>query len=282
MAVPILKMWKHYFENPDEGMGSSYERIMLNEKLFSVAKLFKVKKILEAPIFGFTGLSGINSLGLALENYELTLIDHDENRIEMVKDIWNDFDLHPEILFSKDYDKLDFEDRYFDMSWNFSALWFVKNIDLFLEELTRVTDKVIFLSVPNQSGIGYLTQKYSGREDMKKYLIEKNIIPKNVKQIMKELGWVLIDHKFIDCPPWPDIGMAKEDFLKKFHLGFLNQFLPKKEKDKDILSILKYYRGQDKDFKANMLKLSELEKRAPYFFKKFWSHHQYMIFIRGN
>ncbi len=282
MAVPILKMWKHYFENPDEGMGSSYERIMLNEKLFSVAKLFKVKKILEAPIFGFTGLSGINSLGLALENYELTLIDHDENRIEMVKDIWNDFDLHPEILFSKDYDKLDFEDRYFDMSWNFSALWFVKNIDLFLEELTRVTDKVIFLSVPNQSGIGYLTQKYSGREDMKKYLIEKNIIPKNVKQIMKELGWVLIDHKFIDCPPWPDIGMAKEDFLKKFHLGFLNQFLPKKEKDKDILSILNYYRGQDKDFKANMLKLSELEKRAPYFFKKFWSHHQYMIFIRGN
>ncbi len=282
MAVPILKMWKHYFENPDEGMGSSYERIMLNEKLFSVAKLFKVKKILEAPIFGFTGLSGINSLGLALENYELTLIDHDENRIEMVKDIWNDFDLHPEILFSKDYDKLDFEDRYFDMSWNFSALWFVKNIDLFLEELTRVTDKVIFLSVPNQSGIGYLTQKYSGREDMKKYLIEKNIIPKNVKQIMKELGWVLIDHKFIDCPPWPDIGMAKEDFLKKFHLGFLNQFLPKKDKDKDILSILNYYRGQDKDFKANMLKLSELEKRAPYFFKKFWSHHQYMIFIRGN
>ncbi len=282
MAVPILKMWKHYFENPDEGMGSSYERIMLNEKLFSVAKLFKVKKILEAPIFGFTGLSGINSLGLALENYELTLIDHDENRIEMVKDIWNDFDLHPEILFSKDYDKLDFEDRCFDMSWNFSALWFVKNIDLFLEELTRVTDKVIFLSVPNQSGIGYLTQKYSGREDMKKYLIEKNIIPKNVKQIMKELGWVLIDHKFIDCPPWPDIGMAKEDFLKKFHLGFLNQFLPKKDKDKDILSILNYYRGQDKDFKANMLKLSELEKRAPYFFKKFWSHHQYMIFIRGN
>ena len=100
MAVPILKMWKHYFEDPDEGMGSSYERIMLNQKIFSVAKLFKVKKILEVPIFGFTGLSGINSLGLALENYDLTLIDHDEDRIEMVKKVWDEFNLYPEILFS--------------------------------------------------------------------------------------------------------------------------------------------------------------------------------------
>ena len=60
------------------------------------------------------------------------------------------------------------------MSWNFSALWFVKDLKKFLYELTRVTDKVIFLSVPNRSGIGYLTQKYSGKKDMKKYLIEKN------------------------------------------------------------------------------------------------------------
>ncbi len=281
MAVPILKMWKNYFENPDEGMGSSYERIMLNQKLFSVAKLFKVKKILEVPIFGFTGLSGINSLGLALKNYDVTLIDHDLERIDLVKNVWEKFDLSPEILFSEDYDKLDFKDRNFDMSWNFSALWFVKNLESFLSELTRVTDKVIFLSVPNRAGIGYLTQKYSGREDMKKYLIEENIIPQNIKKIMKELGWFLIDHKFIDCPPWPDIGMAKEDFLEKFHLGFLNRFFPKKE-GKDILSILNYYQGKEPEFEKNMLKLSELEKRAPYIFKKFWSHHQYMIFIRGN
>ena len=33
MAVPIINDWVKYYTNPDEGLGSSYERIVLNQLL---------------------------------------------------------------------------------------------------------------------------------------------------------------------------------------------------------------------------------------------------------
>ncbi|MBT4332585.1 MAG: hypothetical protein HOD64_04840, partial [Candidatus Cloacimonetes bacterium] len=90
MAIPILKNWKRYFTNTDEGLGSSYERIILNNKLNQICKHFDISTVLEAPSFGFTGLSGINSVNLAKDGKQLTLLDNDESRITLIKKIWDD------------------------------------------------------------------------------------------------------------------------------------------------------------------------------------------------
>lgn len=279
MAIPILKFWKKYYTDPDEGLGSSYERIILHNKLMEVANRYKVKKVLEAPSFGFTGMSGINSLGLAVEGLEIDLVDHDEERIELIEEEWSKSNQKINTTFLESYDTLPFTDGQFDMSWNFSALWFVDNIQHFLEELTRITDKIIVLAVPNRSGIGYLSQKYSGKDDLKRYLKEENIIPATFKPIMASLGWKLVEHNYIDCPPWPDIGMAKEDFLRKFHLGFLVKERVE-EVEKEPLTVLDYWRGNDDNFSSKMLKYYWLEKYAPSCFKSVWAHHKYFVFKR--
>ena len=274
MAIPILNNWKNYFTNFDEGLGSSYERVILNKKLESVCKHFRVKSILEAPSFGFTGISGINSMYLARKGYSISLVDHDKERIELIKKIWEKMELSIDTLFSQDYQKLSFSDKNFDLSWSFSALWFVKDFSFFLEELTRVTSKAILLCVPNRSGIGYLSQKLLGKKELQELLIEKNIIPKNFKNIMIELGWMLIDENYMDCPPWPDIGMPKDKFLKIFKLDWLL-----KNKTHEPVSIMDFYSGNDDKFEEQMLSYSWFERNVPDFFKFFWAHHRYFLFI---
>jgi len=274
MAIPIINNWQTYFSNFDEGLGSSYERIILNKKLELICKHFKIKSILEAPSFGFTGLSGINSMGLAKSGKKITLLDNNEKRIELIKKIWSDLNLTLSIDISKDFGSLSFADNSFDMSWNFSALWFVQDISKFLDELTRVTSKAILLSVPNRNGLGYISQKILGSKELKEQIKEENILPKNIKHEMKNNNWVLIDSNYIDCPPWPDIGMPKAKFLKSLGLNWLI-----KEKEHEPISIIKYYRDDDPDFKEKMLKHYWFEKIAPKFIKFFWAHHKYFLFV---
>jgi len=275
MAIPILKNWQQYFTNHDEGLGSSYERVVLNRKIISVCDSFKAKTVLEVPSFGFTGVSGINSMQIAKSGRKVTLIDHNIERIELIKKIWNEVGLPVVTEMTEDYNKLPFQDKSFDLSWNFSALWFTDNLEKFLSELDRITKKAIFICVPNRLGIGYLTQKYLGREDLKKYLKEENIKPVNIKKILRERNWVLIDEKYIDCPPWPDIGMPKEKFLKIFGLGFLL-----KNKPKESISILEHYAGKSRDFEERMLHHFWFEKKMPWLVKRFWAHHRYMLFVK--
>ncbi|HHE37262.1 MAG TPA: hypothetical protein ENL20_01655 [Candidatus Cloacimonetes bacterium] len=105
-------------------------------------------------------------------------------------------------------------------------------------------------------------------------MIEKNIIPKNFKNLMKDLGWMLIEKKFIDCPPWPDIGMPKDKFLKILKLDWLI-----KNKTNEPVSIMDFYLGKDKNFEEQMLSYSWFERSAPDFIKFFWAHHRYFLFI---
>jgi len=281
MAIPILQFWEKYYTNPDEGLGSTYERFIINEVLFKTVKHFKIKKVLEAPSFGFTGMSGINSMGLVQKNCEISLIDHDQNRINYIKNTWNSMNMSLDIRFCDDYLNLPFEDKSFEMSWNFSALWFTPDLKLFLKELDRLSSKVILLMVPNQTGIGYLQQKYTGKDDLKKYLNEDCIKIPNIKNIMNQMGWKLLSHELIDCPLWPDIGMSKEDFLKKFHLDFLIK-KPKVRINNNPLTILDYYSGAKPEMINDMKKYEFFERNAPNTFKKIWSHHQYLLFVKNE
>jgi hypothetical protein len=95
---------------------------------------------------------------------------------------------------------------------------------------------------------------------------------------MKRNGYRLLETDLIDCPPWPDIGMTKEDFTSKL-LGREPgpEQMPNPE---SALSILPFYKGEDPGFAKRMLLLSGLERYAPQSFKRIWAHHRYLLFHR--
>ena len=281
MAIPILRMWRSYFEgSPHEGLGSSYERVVLNFKLESLRQRYHISTCLEAPVFGFTGLTGINSLGLAKHGVQVTLVDDDEERLGMIRHSWSQVGQGFTGLCQKGFYPLPLEDRSFDFSWNFSALWFVGNLQPFLAELTRVTEKAIFICVPNTRGMGYLSQKYFSGAELRELLNEQNVMPGRVTRSMASLGWKLVEADFIDAPPWPDIGMTKEEFLNRLGLGFLVR--TQVAAAEPPLTIMNYYSGQDPEFPGRMLRHYWFERRVPLPIKAVWAHHRYLLFDRDG
>ncbi len=58
--------WKYYFETLHEGLGTTYERFVLHGYFNRIQDQYGVKTVLEAPVFGMTGISGINSVWWAV------------------------------------------------------------------------------------------------------------------------------------------------------------------------------------------------------------------------
>lgn len=278
MALAILKTWKEYFDvDRDEGLGSSYERVILNRKLDAIRRQYAVKTVLEAPAFGFTGLSGINSMDLAMKGVAISLLDHDRERVERIQEVWAEARLPLDAGVVDSYRHLPFRTGVFDMSWNFAAMWFVEELDRFLAELVRVTSKVIVIGVPNRNGLGYLSEKYVSGAELRHLVREAHIVPKSIVRSMRQHGWKLVEHVYIDAPPWPDIGMKKEDFLQVLNLGSL----VRRESTSTAsgpLSIMNYYTGADPAFERNMLKYYWWERMAPRPIKFFWAHHRMLCF----
>jgi len=277
MAIPIIDDWKNYFQNENEGLGSSYERVILNQHLTRICQEHDVKTVLEAPIFGFTGISGINSMNMAQEGKEITLTDDNSERLVMIEKLWKECKLPVNLKYSENFTSLPVNDYEFDMSWNFSALWFVKDIESFLAELDRVSKKIILIIVPNRTGPGFLMQKIMSKKTYKEVVNTDSIKYSCFSRIMSNLGWKLAEERLIDCPPWPDIGMKKEHFLKKLYLGFL---LDKDADETKGTSIMSFYRGRDENFTQRMLKYNGLERKLPEILKRFWAHHHYYLYIR--
>lgn len=85
MAIPIIKNWRGYFTDENEGLGSSYERVIINSLLERFTEDYGIESVLEAPLFGFTGLSGINSMNLARAGKSVSLTDNNsEDRKSVV------------------------------------------------------------------------------------------------------------------------------------------------------------------------------------------------------
>ncbi|MCB5261700.1 MAG: class I SAM-dependent methyltransferase [Candidatus Cloacimonetes bacterium] len=278
MAIPIIKSWQDYYPVAHEGLGSSYERIILNSLLMLLYKAGKYESALEAPCFGFTGISGINLVALAQKGCQVLLEDHDPQRAGLIRKTWQQLDLPLQIRLNPGYSRLDYADKSVDFGFNFSALWFVQNLPEFIAEFCRVIRKNILICVPNRDGIGFKGQLKGYSPEKYPDLHPEHIDPKSIVWLMQKQGWNLVKQGYIDCPPWPDIGMSKEDFIA-LKLGRDRDAAVQQPKlVENPLSILPYYQGKDPGFAARMLRLYPFELLAPRAFKRIWAHHYYLLF----
>jgi hypothetical protein len=279
VAIPIINTWQNYYPEANEGLGSSYERIILNRLLTSLATSGGYQTALEAPCFGFTGISGINLVPLAQMGCQVLLEDHNTQRATLVRKTWQELNLPLQIRLNPGYRKLDYPDKSVDFGFNFSALWFVQDLPAFCVELCRVIKKEILICVPNRDGIGFKGQLKGYSPESYPDLHPQHIDPKSIIWLMRKQGWNLVKQGFIDCPPWPDIGMNKEDFVaQKLGIDVRKEAAKPARKVTGSLSILPYYKGEDPKFANKMLRLYPFELFAPRLFKRYWAHHHYLLF----
>ncbi len=269
--------WKRYFEDPDEGMGTTYERFILHRYFRRIERRFQIQSLLEIPSFGMTGVSGINSLWWAVQGIPVTLVDGDGERIQLISGVWEKLLLPVRIKQQpKEGGKLPFGDRSFDMSWNFAALRFVDNPEGIMAEMSRVTKKVVLICNPNPWNLFRIIDSQTVKQTsdgIDKYSASTLV------SFMKRKGWKLEEMGYFDTPPWPDIAMKKEELLRKLGLKTLAAQIEGKKKHP--LCIVNFFSGKERYMEEKIMKFSFLEN-TPRFFRRVWAHHQYFLFIRPS
>ena len=276
----ICRNWQNYFETRHEGLGTTYERFVLHGYFRRIRNQYGVETVLEAPVFGMTGISGINSMWWAMQGSQVTMVDYSRERLDAIKEVWHEISLKARLVYdSGTFTSLTFEDREFDMSWNFAAL----NADLKLEgvlrELARVTRKVIFVCVPNRLNLFSLV--CSMLEGEGRFVQLRRMDSGIIQRIMRSNGWEMKDKGFLDMPPWPDIAMSKEDLFRKIGLKRYARHLKENITEENRICILDYYSGRKREMKREMCRYAFLEN-CPGPFKSIWAHHSYQIFTPMN
>jgi len=273
-TITISNCWEDYFRKHDEGLGTTYERFILHHFFSSLKDRYNIQTVLEAPSFGMTGVSGINSLWWASQGAKVTIVDQSSPRLEAIEKVWCEAGLAAEFVYQVPASaELPFADGSFDLAWNFAALWHVKDGEKYLSELSRVAKKVLFVCVPNKQNVCSVLRPHNSEEYELKHINTDWIL-----SCLTPRGWRLMETGFFDVPPWPDIAMKKENMLKIVGLGRLAKSM--ESGDSKGLCILDYFSGQSPAMGEDILKYGFLE-RSPNWLKKYWAHHRFLVMERA-
>jgi SAM-dependent methyltransferase len=274
MTEPV---WKKYLTDYNEGLGLVYERFVLNDFLLQVKGKYGFANVLEAPLYGMAGVSGINSVALAKIRTPVTLCDDNAERLAGVERIWGELGLPASFVCVDDWSHLPFPDKSFEFVWNWAALWWLSDPAALLRELVRVSNKLVFVAVPNPVQVGYQMRKRIVEPEFVKDIDERWTDIARIRIHLEALDVDIIDQGVLDTPPWPDTVMPAAQLLQK--VGIRSKKLAGKFSGEGWRwSTMDYYLGRDVDLYPRVMKYAWLERLPlPWRIKQVWSHHRWLL-----
>ncbi len=270
-------VWQRYLTDYNEGLGLVYERFVLNDFLRDLCRRYQVTSVLEAPLYGMAGVSGINSVALAQAGCNVTLVDDNPTRLAGVERIWQELDLPVTLELAANWGRLPFASRSFDLAWCWAALWYLPDAGELLRELARVSRRVVFVAMPNNLQVGYW---------MRKLVLERDFFPTvderwvDINLVRRQLSWQgvrIVEQGVLDVPPWPDTVMPANEVLKR--LGIRSRQLESQFTGEGwTWSTMAYYLNQQPDLYDRVMKYAWLDHaRLPWQIKAIWAHHRYLV-----
>ena len=274
MTEPI---WNKYLTDYDEGLGVVYERFVLNDFLDRLVDQYSIRTVLEAPLYGMAGVSGINSVSLAQRGCDVTLVDCVDERLNAITRIWGELSLPARFVLHRDFAQLPFEDNSFDLAWEWAGLWYLSDAEALLRELARVSRKLVFVAMPNSIQVGYLIRKYLIEREFFDTVDERWVHMKRIQGVLTQAGVRFIDQGVLDVPPWPDTVMPAAEVLRR--LGIKSKKLEARFTGKDwSWSTMAYYLDHEPDLYDRVMKYAWLEHAPiPWRLKLIWAHHRYVL-----
>jgi hypothetical protein len=282
--------WKRYLTDYNEGLGLVYERFVLNDFLLDLRQGHDIESVLEAPLFGMAGVSGINSVVLAQAGADVTLVDDHAERLAGVERIWGELDLPARFVHHARWGQLPFPDDSFDLAWNWAALWYLSDGSpegaqrpaALLRELVRTSRRVVFVAMPNRVQVGYLLRKYALERDFVNHVDEQWADIGRVRRVLEESGLRIVRQGVLDVPPWPDTVMPASEVLRR--VGIKSKKLEGQfSGDSWQWSTMAYYLGQQPDLYDRVMRYAWLDRAPiPWWIKAVWAHHRYVVGVKGG
>jgi hypothetical protein len=270
-------LWKKYLTDYNEGLGVVYERFVLNDFLDRLVDQCGVRTVLEAPVYGMAGVSGINSVRLAQRGCDVTQVDCVDERLNGIARIWRELNLPARLVLHQDFAHLPFDDNSFDLAWEWAGLWYLSDAEALLRELVRVSRKLVFVAMPNSLQVGYLVRKYLIDREFFEKVDERWVQMRRIKRVLRDAGVRFIDQGVLDVPPWPDTVMPAAEVLNR--LGIKSKKLNAQfTGDGWNWSTMAYYLDQEPDLYDRVMKYAWLDRAPiPWQLKLVWAHHRYVL-----
>jgi SAM-dependent methyltransferase len=269
--------WRKYLTDYNEGLGLVYERLVLNDYLSRLLSKYEIRAVLEAPLYGMAGVSGINSVHLAQQGCDVTLVDVNGERLEGVRRIWGELGLPCRFVLHEDLTHLPFADDSFDLAWEWAALWYLPDAAGLLEELARVSRHLVFVAMPNRLQVGYWMRKLLVDREFFDTVDERWANMGLIKDTLRQADLIIEEEGVLDVPPWPDTVMPAAELLRR--LGIKSQRLDRRfSGDGWQWSTMDYYLGTRPELEEVIHGYAFLERLPlPWRLKVLWAHHRYVL-----
>ena len=269
--------WKHYLTDYNEGLGLVYERFVLNDFLLHLKGQYGFQTVLEAPLYGMAGVSGINSVWLARVKCPITLADDNAERLAGVERIWGELGLAARLARVEDWARLPFDDCSFDFVWNWAAIWHLTDPAALLQEMVRVAKDLVFVAVPNPVQVGYQFRKHIAEPEFVKEIDERWTSIGLIRRTLEAQGVSILAQGVLDVPPWPDTVMPASELLGR--LGIRSKKLQGRFQGEGWQwSTMDYYLGRQPDLYDRIKKYMWLERLTiPWKAKQIWAHHRWVL-----
>jgi SAM-dependent methyltransferase len=204
----------------DEGIGTVFERRMIDAYLRHLMDDRGVQTVLETPADGVTGVPGINSLEFARRGGQVTLANPVPAMLDKAAEVWVRQGLRQQAEFRHaECDALPFEDNTFDLVWNFCMFERFDPPDTVLGEMARVARGYVLIMNQNYRNWGTPVHKlYHQLADLE---WDHGYIPlmslDAIVAAMERQGLEVVERGTIDSPPWMDTwDMPMRGFLKSW------------------------------------------------------------------
>lgn len=272
--------WRKYLTDYNEGLGLVYERFVLNDFLEDLRRRHAIQSVLEAPLYGMAGVSGINDVVFARAGVPVTMVDDTPERLEGVQRIWRD-DLRLPVelvnILPTQWGSLPFADRSFDLTWQWAGLWYIGDPAGLLRELVRTSRNLVFVAMPNNIQVGYWMRKLVIDREFFRTHDESWTDIGRIRRILAEAGAEVIDQGVLDVPPWPDTVMPANEVLKR--LGIRSKQLEEQfTGDGWQWSTMAHYLGEQPDLYERVIRYAWLDHAPlPWQVKAVWAHHRYLL-----
>lgn len=250
----------------DEGLGTTYERYVLNKYLKNLKRERRIKSIFEGPSDGTVGIRGINSLPFADNHYNITYYSPSKRELECVKKSWKKMNKNLNLKSGKTHD-LPFADNSFDLVWNFCIVEHFKNPVPLIREMTRISRRYVLIITQNKYNYGTFFHIIYHKLIKKKWNhgLFKWMTFKGIEQLVNRNNLKVLERGCIDAPIWPDTwDMPIRGLFKKFLIIFGKSWKwgsLKKNKRPSTLLLL----------------CEKIEKLPLLFIKMLIAHHLYIL-----
>lgn len=246
----------------DEGIGSIYERVMLQDLLPSILSKTDAKSILEFPATITKGWDN----HVLLDSHDVTVADLDGS----LKKKWP-FEKKPR------FEKVSKDSQRFDLVWNFAL--FHQHQKLF-PAIDMFSKKYILLFTPNIFNWGapihwgFHLVTLTGCNHPENGPV--NLMTANgLANYVEDKGYTVLETGYFDLPPWPDFAFSKKELGKHFPFSLL---WGEKEKNSAELK-----NKSDSDF--DPVATNKVVQKSAYWERKgvpCWvesivAHHQYVL-----